>query len=253
MEFLYGLINAINNFANAIIQLIGSDWTGTVSAFCSVISLIAIIILLIERREKKRPYLQISFELVRSSLVCLVIRNVGDVPAMLNEIKFNPDFVKQMPENARNHAKDRTELNIYIHPKQQWVLGLDQITPTVLQYQNTQLEVSFAYTAKGKKRKKYKDTEIIDFNDYSGFLVYISEVDELRDEVKKLTQAMKTVAKHLNKLANRQPAQVKTETYRNIGDEYSKTIVTGFQENTILQKDAEDHDVRSNGRKEHES
>ena len=238
MEFLYGLINAINNFANAIIQLIGSDWTGTVSAFCSVISLIAIIILLIERREKKRPYLQISFELVRSSLVCLVIRNVGDVPAMLNEIKFNPDFVKQMPENARNHAKDRTEL---------------KITPTALQYQNTQLEVSFAYTAKGKKRKKYKDTEIIDFNDYSGFLVYISEVDELRDEVKKLTQAMKTVAKHLNKLANRQPAQVKTETYRNIGDEYSKTIVTGFQENTILQKDAEDHDVRSNGRKEHES
>lgn len=172
---------------------------------------------------------------------------------MLNEIKFNPDFVKQMPENARNHAKDRTELNISIHPKQQWVLCLDQITPTVLQYQNTQLEVSFAYTAKGKKRKKYKDTEIIDFNDYSGFLVYISEVDELRDEVKKLTQAMKTVAKHLNKLANRQPAQVKTETYRNIGDEYSKTIVTGFQENTILQKDAEDHDVRSNGRKEHES
>ena len=64
---------------------------------------------------------------------------------------------------------------------------------------------------------------------------------------------MKTVAKPLNKLANRQPAQVKTETYRNIGDEYSKTIVTGFQENTILQKEAEDHDVRSNGRKEHES
>ena len=253
MEFLYGLVNAINYFANAIIQLIGSDWTGTVSAFCSVISLIAIIILLIERREKKRPYLQISFELVRSSLVCLVIRNVGDVPAMLNEIKFNPDFVKQMPENARNHAKDRTELNISIHPKQQWVLCLDQITPTVLQYQNTQLEVSFAYTAKGKKRKKYKDTEIIDFNDYSGFLVYISEVDELRDEVKKLTQAMKTVAQHLNKLANRQPAPVKTETYRKIGDEYSKTIVTGFQENTILQKEAEDHDVRSNGRKEHES
>ena len=208
MEFLYGLINAINNFANAIIQLIGSDWTGTVSAFCSVISLIAIIILLIERREKKRPYLQISFELVRSSLVCLVIRNVGDVPAMLNEIKFNPDFVKQMPENARNHAKDRTELNISIHPKQQWVLCLDQITPTVLQYQNTQLEVSFAYTAKGKKRKKYKDTEIIDFNDYSGFLVYISEVDELRDEVKKLTQAMKTVAKPLNKGVPSSPVRV---------------------------------------------
>lgn len=236
MEFLYGLVNAINNFANAIIQLIGSDWTGTVSAFCSVISLIAIIILLIERREKKRPYLQVSFELVKSSLVCLVIRNVGEVPAVLNEIKFNPTFVKQMSEHAQKQAKDRTDLNVSIHPKQQWVLCLDEITPTVLRYQNTQLEVSFTYSPKGKQRKKYRDTEIIDFNDYSGFLVYISEVDELRDEVKKLTQAMKAIAKPLNKLANHQPTQVRTETYHSIDEVCSRTMVTGFKENTILQK-----------------
>lgn len=213
-----------------------SDIMAFVSAFCSVISLITIIILLIERAEKKRPYLQISFELVKSSLVCLVIRNVGEVPATLKELKFNPDFVKQMSQNAQAHAKDRTDLNISIHPKQQWVLCLDEITPTVLQYQNTQLEVSFVYTAKGKKRPKYKDTEIIDFNDYSGFLIYISEVDELRDEVKKLTQAMKSVVKPLNKIAERQPATVKTETYRNLSEVCTKTMVTGFQESVILQE-----------------
>lgn len=166
----------------------------------------------------------------------MVIRNVGEVPATLKELKFNPDFVKQMSQNAQAHAKDRTDLNISIHPKQQWVLCLDEITPTVLRYQNTQLEVSFVYTAKGKKRPKYKDTEIIDFNDYSGFLIYISEVDELRDEVKKLTQAMKSVVKPLNKIAERQPATVKTETYRNMEEVCTKTMVTGFQESVILQQ-----------------
>lgn len=217
-------------------ELAFSDIMAFVSAVCSVISLVTIIILLIERAEKKRPYLQISFELVKSSLVCLVIRNVGEVPATLKELKFNPDFVKQMSQNAQAHAKDRTDLNISIHPKQQWVLCLDEITPTVLRYQNTQLEVSFVYTAKGKKRPKYKDTEIIDFNDYSGFLIYISEVDELRDEVKKLTQAMKSVVKPLNKIAERQPATVKTETYRNMEEVCTKTMVTGFQESVILQQ-----------------
>ena len=217
-------------------ELAFSDIMAFVSAVCSVISLVTIIILLIERAEKKRPYLQISFELVKSSLVCLVIRNVGEVPATLKELKFNPDFVKQMSQNAQAHAKDRTDLNISIHPKQQWVLCLDEITPTVLRYQNTQLEVSFVYTAKGKKRPKYKDTEIIDFNDYSGFLIYISEVDELRDEVKKLTQAMKSVVKPLNKIAERQPATVKTETYRNKEEVCTKTMVTGFQESVILQQ-----------------
>ncbi|NCA93272.1 hypothetical protein EOM82_08575 [bacterium] len=66
----------------------GLDWASTISAICSVISLVAIIILLKERSEKKRPYLQASFELIRSSLTCIIIRNVGDVPAKLYGIVF---------------------------------------------------------------------------------------------------------------------------------------------------------------------
>ena len=238
LNYLNNLIEAISNLATAVGQLITEDWAGSVSAICSVISLITIIILLVERGEKKRPYLQVSFELVRSSLVCLVIRNVGETPAQLKELKFNADFVKQLPPNAQKSATDRTDLNISIHPKQQWVLCLDVITPNVLQYENTQLEISFTYAAKGKRIRKYKDTEIINFNDYSGFLVYISEVDELRDEVKKLTQAIKSITKPLNKLADRQPSPVQTETYRNTNDVCSKTIITGTQENVILRTPA---------------
>lgn len=247
-DFLNNLIESINNLAAALVQLATTDWTGSVSAICSMISLITIIILLIERSEKKRPYLQVSFELVRSSLVCLVIRNVGETPAQLKELKFNSDFVKQLPPNAQKSAADRTNLNISIHPKQQWVLCLDVITPNVLQYENTQLEVSFAYVAKGKRKRKYKDTEIINFNDYSGFLIYISEVDELRDEVKKLTQAMKAITKPLNQLANRQPSPVQSETYRNMNEICTRTIITGMQENVILtpENNAQPHDNAHN-------
>ena len=65
-------------------------------------------------------------------------------------------------------------------------------------------------------------------------MVYISEVDELRDEVKKLTQAMKSITKPLNKLADRQPSPVQSETYHNMNEICSRTIITGTQENVIL-------------------
>lgn len=207
------------------------DWASAVSAACSVISLIAIVILLKERKEKQRPYLQISFELVKSSLVCLVIRNVGSTPASLKEIVFNKDFVNQLPQKAKEHSKDRKNLNISIYPNNQWVLCLDVITPTVLEYENTKLEVSYTYTAKNKN-KRYKEQEIVEFKDYSGFLIYISEIDEMRNEIKKLGNTLEKVNKSLSKTLNLLPAQTNMESYAFLSDEYSKTTVV--KDNTIL-------------------
>ena len=48
------LIDAVNRNAQI------SGWE-ILTSICSVISLVAIVILLIERKEKKRPYLQITF------------------------------------------------------------------------------------------------------------------------------------------------------------------------------------------------
>ena len=207
------------------------DWASAVSAVCSVISLIAIVILLKERKEKHRPYLQISFELVKSSLVCLVIRNVGSTPASLKEIVFNKDFVNQLPQKAKEHSKDRKNLNISIYPNNQWVLCLDVITPTVLEYENTKLEVSYTYTAKNKN-KRYKEQEIVEFKDYSGFLIYISEIDEMRNEIKKLGNTLEKVNKTLSKTLNSLPAQTNMESYAFLSDEYSKTTIV--KDNTIL-------------------
>lgn len=231
---------AIKELADAIRQMNNQfDWASAVSAICSIISLAAIVILLKERKEKKRPYLQVSFELVKSSLVCLVIRNVGEVPAKLSSLKFNPSFSEQLPERAREHAKNRENMQISIFPKQQWVLCLDVITPEVLSYQNTTLEVTYMYTSKDNAKKHYSETELINFMDYSSFLVYISETDELREEVKKLGESLKRVDKTLNKMASSTPNTLKVQNYAHLSNSYVQSVIAGRGETTIMEKQEE--------------
>lgn len=177
------------------------DWTSVISAFCSIISLIAIGLLIKERYERKRPYLQISFELLKGRLVCLVIRNVGEVPAKLKELRFNQEFVNQLPELGRKNAKDKDDLNISIYPKQKWVLCLDIITVEAMHYNNTKLNITYKFTAKGKS-KIYCENETIDFNDYKNFLVYVSDIDELSNEIKELVKNIEKMDKTLSTLHN---------------------------------------------------
>jgi len=232
--------NAIRELTEAINQMNGGiDWASCISAACSVVSLLAVVILLIERKEKRRPYLQISFELVKSSLVCLVIRNVGTTPAKLHEIYFNEDFVKQLPVKASEHSKDRKNMNISIYPQNQWVLCLDVITPTVLSYENTKLEITYVYSAKGKK-KKYRESEIVEFKDYSGFLVYISEMDEMRAEVKKLGATLEKVNRSLSKIPNVFPDVSQNENYSDLSDSFAKHVVVDEKQ---IMKTPEDENV----------
>ena len=104
------LIDAVNRNAQI------SGWE-ILTSICSVISLVAIVILLIERKEKKRPYLQITFELIRDNLVCLVLRNVGETPAILRKISFSERFVKQLPSGGQTHLRNRDDLSPYSVPE----------------------------------------------------------------------------------------------------------------------------------------
>ncbi len=211
------------------------DWPASISAFCAIVSLIAIFVLVKERIEKRRPYLQVSFELVRSSLVCLVIRNVGDVPAKLKWISFNPSFIKQLPLKARERAKDRRDLNVSIYSGQKWIICLEEITSTVINYQNTRLETTIIYTEKGK-RKEYKELETVEFNDYSGFLVYISEIDELAGAIEKLENKVEVIGAALKQLANGKSHDLQMCSYVNMSDDSKHTIITGDEGSIILER-----------------
>lgn len=66
-------------------------------------------LLLKERSEKNRPYMQISFELVRSTLACIVLRNVGTVPLEVKSLTFNETFTKQLQTKTQERLKERID------------------------------------------------------------------------------------------------------------------------------------------------
>jgi hypothetical protein len=51
------------------------------------------------------------------------------------------------------------------------------------------LHITLKYS-KRKRKKLYSEVEVIDFGDYSDMLLYISDIDELRQEIKKLTDVL---------------------------------------------------------------
>lgn len=153
--------------------------------------LITIAFLLIERIEKQRPYLEISFELVRSTLACLVIRNVGTVPAELKSMKFNSEFIEQLEHGKIQSLKKKQEMNVVIYPGKSWILSLDKNVFDVIGFSNTELKIEYEYS-KLKTKKTYSETATIDFEEYASFLVYLSEIDELKTMTeKKLTEITK--------------------------------------------------------------
>lgn len=205
----------------------GLDWASIISAICSIISLIAIIILLKERSEKRRPYLQASFELIRSSLTCIVIRNVGDVPAKLYGVVFYNDFIKQLPEKVQDRLRSKEDTNISIYPKQQLVISLDVITADVLQFTEKNLKITIKYSSIQNEHAKYTEDSEIAFGDYEGFLIYISEIDELKNAIvgigKSLDKTMEVLEKNILNTAK----NIRIENCSSMEDSYSRIIATG--------------------------
>ena len=169
-------------------------WDSLISALALIASWITIFLLLKERAEKNRPYMQVSFELIRGSLACIVIRNTGSVPLELRKMRLQPDFVRQLPDKAQQRIAKKENLNITIFPEQKWVLGLDiSVTNIINSFKQKSLKVEYEYLAHNKRHRKYIESTTIDFEDYSGFLVYISELDEFKNSVDKLHDTVKTL------------------------------------------------------------
>ena len=163
------------------------DWSTLIQLFSMLASWITIIFLLFERHSKQRPYLQISFELVRSSLACLIIRNVGECPLVVSSIKLSKDFVEQLNQETQNRITSLETSDIKIFPKNFYVFSLDVTTGTILNnFKVKKLTLEYKYNKLVNLYRKYEEQSIIDFSQYASMLIYISEIDELKGSVDKL-------------------------------------------------------------------
>ena len=175
-------------------------WSDVISTFLSFAAILVTIILWQkERYDRNCPHMQISFELVRSTLACLTLRNVSEVPLEVKSLVYNDDFTTQLPEKVQKRLKKMSETNIAIFPGQKWVVSFDVNVFEILNKSEVQtVGIQYEYCRYGKK-KRYKETIQIDFSEYSGMLVYISDVDEFKNSVDKLEKTVERLTTALKK------------------------------------------------------
>ena len=193
-------------------------WDSAISILALIASWVTIFFLLKERSEKNRPYMQISFELVRSTLACVVLRNVGTVPLEVKSLTFNETFTKQLQTKTQDRLKKKESTSIMIFPGQKWIVSFDtNVSNIINDFKEKTVKIDYRYFKYGKK-KPYDDKIEIDFSEYAGFLDYISEVDEFKNSVDNLKKSMESIDKDTKKLA------VLIEDGENNGQECNKKI-----------------------------
>ena len=207
--------NKIDELIKSIDRLNSFSWEDIISLVALIGSWITIFILLKDKHNENRPYLQVTFELVKSNLTCVVLRNVGKVPLVLKHIHYNEDFINQLDERDRRYLNDNTVNNLTIFPGKEWIVCLGVIVPDIL----NKFELK-----KLNGIKKYKENTEIDFEQYSRFLVYISEIDELKQVNEKIEKTSKNIEKRLKNI------ETSIAQYHNIEDTFIKTVANGFAE-----------------------
>lgn len=176
-------------------------WDSVISILALIASWVTIFFLLKERSEKNRPYMQISFELVRSTLACVVLRNVGIVLLEVKSLMFNETFTKQLQTKTQERLKKKESTSIVIFPGQKWIISFDtNVFNIINDFEEKTVKIDYRYFKYGKK-KTYDDKIEIDFSEYAGFLDYISEVDEFKNSVDNLKKSMNSIDKDIKKLA----------------------------------------------------
>ena len=184
---------------------------------------ITIWFLLRERSKQNRPYLQVSFELIRSNLTCVVLRNTGNVPLSVKELQFDREFIEQLPERDRKGLEHNKIDNLIIFPGKQWIICLGVIVPEILEkYDKKVLKLDYTYSQL-KRKKKYVETSEIDFEQYGRCLVYISDIDELRQVDKKIANDIESVRKDIKKI------QAVVVKYANLQDANKKVLIAGYE------------------------
>lgn len=216
-EILRTLLEVIKNLGNFY-------WNELISLFSLIAAWITIAFLLKDKIENKRPYLQITFELVRDSLACVVLRNVGNVPLEIRKMEFDNEFLNQLPKLEREKLSNNNINKMKIFPDKQWVICLGVIVPDILNnFEKKILNVKYEYSKVGK-RKRYKEFTEVDFEQYSRMLVYVSEIDELRLQNKKIEKEIKNITKEVKNLRST------IIEYANLEDTHNKIIVGKHEE-----------------------
>lgn len=171
------------------------------SLVVSIIALIAPLsswcLVLKERCEKRRRYIQITYENVRSNLACIVLRNTGNIPLEVHGLTLNDSFTNQLTPKIQDRLK-RIQLSSFMIPAgQKFIISFEVTVATIIaEYNEKTVKIEYLcshheahWPFNIKLRRKTK----IDFSSYGPFLTYISGVDELKNSVDSIGKSIKEI------------------------------------------------------------
>ena len=156
-----------------------------ISVLAFVVSVIPVIILLRERAEKFDPQLVVSFEIIRSSLACVVLKNTGQVPLALSSLKFQEDWLNAVNSHGNlNELLTLKETCVVVHPEQQHVISFSANHFELPKDKSLLIEYKYHKLPKTNKTKIITDKIEFDPKQYDLFLLYKSDIDELNKMLK---------------------------------------------------------------------
>lgn len=181
----------LREFVSAYEQSLHFSCSDFISCLSLFVSIGTLFLLFLERAEDHRPHLQITFELIRGDLACIVLRNNSKVPLRVKNISFDPQFLSQIPDYRRQKLMHNNISDLILYPSQMQVLGLDVAVSTILnEFDLKLLRIDYVY-CRLKRKQKYSETATIDFEQYGKCLCYVSEIDELKRVVEKILKTVK--------------------------------------------------------------
>lgn len=110
-----------------------------------------------------------------------------------------------------------------LFPGQKMVLSFGVIIPEILKnYEQKSILIEYSYS-KINSSKQYNESTNIDFEQYSRFLVYISEINELQQKIENQNRSIKTIEKEVKKF------YPKIVQYINLNERIINTVVDGYE------------------------
>ena len=102
-----------------------SDNGAVINTICTVFLVIPVVSLIIDKIKSKKPKISVNFQLVRSSLACIVIENYGDVAAELKSLTINEEFLLELDKKLAKKLLSLKKTRIYLAPGQKWIINFE--------------------------------------------------------------------------------------------------------------------------------
>jgi len=191
LKILYEVQNIKSNY---------DFWFSLIEIICTVVLVVPVIILIKEKIDSSKPKVIINFEIIRSSLACVVIRNVSNQPAELVSLEFNDEFLNELDERLKNKLLGLKNTKIFIAPNQKWVVNFEtNIFEIINKFETKKCIMNYSYVKAGRNKKNKGNVEI-NFENYSFFTLYISELDEINQTLKKQNNLLEKIAEPNQKI-----------------------------------------------------